>query len=144
VRTAERGFVMLSAMMILVIVAGFLGLMADTASLQYTRQKAQNAADAAAIAAYHEFRRGNTGGMIEAARGDAARNGLREGVDGTRVEVSAPPKIGEFSADSSAVEATVSQEAPTLFMRMFGPSAVFVSARAVAVAGANGGVTLGE
>ena len=140
----DRGFALLSSMIALLIMAGFLGLMADTAHLQLARQQAQTAADAAAIAALHELDRGNTGGMLEAARGDAARNGLKHGENGVVIDVHCPPMTGDRTSDTNAVEATVRQQAPTLFMGMFGQSSVGVAARAVAIKGAGGRATLGE
>ncbi len=136
----NRGFVLLSGMLILLIMACFVGLITDTANLQCTRLRTQTAADAAAIAAWQEMHRGNTGGMQRAAESDAARNGASK----ARVELNSPPRAGSFAADPGAVEARVVQQNPTLFMRIFGRTTVAVEARAVAIAGRSGGVTLGE
>jgi uncharacterized membrane protein len=144
VQRQDRGFALLGAMMVLLIMAGFLGLMADTAHLQFARQRAQTAADAAAIAALHELEQGNTGGMLEAARGDAGRNGVKNGENGVSIDVHCPPLSGDHVSDTEAVEATVSQRSPTLFMGMFGQYTVGVGARAVAIRGADGRATLGE
>ncbi len=129
-------------MLMLFLLAGLLGLLADTAHLQYARQRTQTAADAAAISAYLEFEKGDTAGMRLAAQADAARNGLAG--DRVQVEVHCPPLRGEHAADNSAVEVSIVEEAPTLLMGIFGHSAVTVAARAVAMKGSNGRVTLGE
>jgi uncharacterized membrane protein len=140
---ADRGFVLISAMLIMLMLAGFLGLMADTANLQLARQRTQTAADAAAIAAWHELQRGNTAGMLRAAEGDAARNGVRPG-DSTHLEIHCPPVTGDFAANPSAVEASIVAQAPTMFMRIFGQNAITIHSRAVAIGGRSGSATLGE
>jgi hypothetical protein len=127
-------------MLILLMLCGFLGLMTDTARLQYARTRAQTAADAAAVAAYLEMRKGNTAGMQPAAQADAARNGLPL----ASVAIDYPPRIGAYAADTSAVEARITEHSPAMFMRMFGQSSVTVTARAVAIPHPTGGVTLGE
>jgi len=127
-------------MIVLVMLCGFLGLMADTAQLQYVRMRAQTAADAAAVAALHEMRGGNAVSMQAAAVDDAARNGVK----GATIQVNCPPLSGEHSGDTTAVEARIVERTPTLFMAIFGHSSVTVLARAVAIADAKGGVTLGE
>ena len=131
------------AVLILLVFSGLIGLVTDTANLQVARQRAQTAADAAAIAAWHEFHNGNTAGMLRAAEGDAARNGVTAG-EMAKIEVHCPPQVGDYSTDSNAVEASIVVQAPTIFMRVFGKSAVTVRARAVALAAQSGLVTLGE
>ena len=140
---SDRGFVLISAMLIMFMLAGFLGLMTDTANLQLARQRTQTAADVAAVAAWHELQRGNTAGMLKAAENDAARNGVRSG-DSAQLEIHCPPVAGDFAANPGAVEASIVAQSPTTFMRIFGQSAVTVRARAVAIAGRTGSATLGE
>ena len=136
----DKGFVLISALIILTVLCGFLGLMTDTAHVQYVRQRAQTAADAAAVAAYLEMQKGNTGGMRPAALADAIRNGAIS----PEVAVFCPPSSGNFTKDTTAVEAVVTELSPTFFMRILGSEAVTVTARAVAVRDPKGGVTLGE
>lgn len=129
-------------MIVLAVLAGFLGIVSDTAHLQAVRQQAQTAADAAAVGALREMPAGGVE-MLAAARADAARNGMPES-DGVRVEVANPPRVGDFAGDTAAVEATVTRVAPTLFMGIFGQERVTVAGRSVAIRGQDGRVTLGE
>ncbi len=142
-KCAERGFVLISALLLLILIAAVTGIFTETAQLQQARQMAQTAADAAAVAACFEMRKGNTSGMRAAAEADAARNGFSS-ERGASVVVHTPPMSGEFQANTGAVEVELSVEQPLILMKMFGPSTVRIAARAVATAGAAGQVTLGE
>lgn len=139
----DRGFVLLCGFLILLLTAGFMALVADTANLQAARLRVQTAADAAAVSAFYQLRAGNTGGMLVAAKRDGGRNGVRES-DGAVYTVNCPPQTGAFAEDTGAVEITVAYPSPALLMRMFGAKDVVVTGRAVATSGLNGRPTLGE
>jgi uncharacterized membrane protein len=132
----------LSSLIILLMAAGFLALIADTAHLQYARQRAQTAADAAAITALYEVEHGNSFGMRRAAELDAARNGVAG--ESATVEINYPPLSGEYASDLKAVEARISNPAPGFLARILRLNPGVAGARAVAIRAASGRVVLAE
>ena len=97
----------------------------------------QQAADAAAIAGDREIYSGNGSDsnltpVQNAALSDAAQNGFINGKNNASVTVNAPPSVGAYQGDQTAVEIIVTQPKPTFFLRIFNISSVAVAARAVA------------
>jgi len=99
------------------------------------KQRMGAAADAAALAGAFEIKRSTS---IDSAtlnpyvRDDAARNGFTNGVGGITVTISRPPVTGLHIGDNKYVEVVISRPTPTFFAKIFGSTAVTVSARAVA------------
>jgi hypothetical protein len=94
------------------------------------KRRLQKAADAAAIGAAQELRRGNVGTFRTAALENAALNGVE--VPDADIEVINPPKTGKRAGDPAFVEVEVRREAPLYFMRAFYDDTFVVEARAIA------------
>lgn len=124
----QRGFVLLSAAVLITVLALFFGFILDTGYLQTTRQRAQIAADAAAVAAAHAIRESSR--PLEAAQRDATVNGFNP----KDIVVQSPPLTGKFVGNTKAVEVSVSRRTPTFFMGLVNKGEVTVSARSVAIA----------
>ena len=114
------------------VLAGVLGLVFDGARLFYEKQRVQAAADAGAVGAVQELRRAHNDYDVyvrPAAENDIALHGFT--TSNAAIEVNLPPQSGEHIGDSDYVEVYVTEVVPTSFMRIFGPTASTVSARAV-------------
>ncbi len=112
---------------------GLLGLTLDGGRIFFEKRRAQAAADAGAVAAVQELRRGHddyADDVRPAAVNDAALHGYNE--DNSTITVNRPPVSGPSAGDSQFVEVIVEKEVSTSFMRIFGPQATNVAARAVA------------
>jgi hypothetical protein len=130
-RANQRGFVAVTAALLLLVLMMFGGLAIDVGYLQWQKRQAQLAADAAAVGAAQELRSSGNGALT-AARNDAALNGFTDGVNNTTVTLNQPPQYGSLAGSNSAVEAIVTRTVPTLFMMLAGRNTATVSARAVA------------
>jgi hypothetical protein len=129
-RKTEKGAATaLFAVMLTVIVAG-LGFAIDGGHAYELRRRLQAAADAAALSAAQELRRGNVGTYTKAALDDAKRNGFT--ASNAEFEIMNPPKTGPRKGNASFVEVLVRSESPAYFMRLFRDPMVEVEARAVA------------
>ncbi len=138
-RPRRRGFVLLTGALVSIGLFAFLGLGFDVGYLQWTRQRIQAAADAAALGAQRELEHGSSNSTaIQAGNDDAALNGFTNGVNNTTVTVNVPPTSGNYSGLSGDVEVLVSQQVPVFFLRLVGPASAALSARAVAIPGASG------
>jgi hypothetical protein len=115
--------------MIFVLLA-FVGLAFDVGFVQWQRRRAQTAADAAAVAGAWAKQQG--GSATTDGKAGSAMNGFADGSSGVTVTINNPPTGGSYTTDSSAVEAIVSQDAPSYFMRVLGFNILPVRARAVA------------
>ena len=111
---------------------GFVGLATDVGTLLNAKRKIQTAADSAAIAGAAELSYGNATYVIAQAKADAVNNGQTDGSNGTTVTVNPPPVGGLHAGNANYVEVIVSQNQPTMFMKIFNLNTVAVSARAVA------------
>jgi len=104
----------------------------------HEKRTAQSAADSAAIAAAISASQGNTlASATYAGQTAATSNGYTDGKtdangDTTSVVISWPPVDGHFTGQAGYVEATVTQQTPTYFMRVFGQNSLTVATRAVA------------
>ena len=107
------------------------GLVIDLGRMHSYKREMQNAADAAALAAAHEWRKENFSSYGDAAREDAALNGFDED-NGAEVDVNVPPASGTKAGDPDFLEVVIRQDAPMFFMRVFRSTPPSVSARAVA------------
>lgn len=111
---------------------GFVALAVDVGLMFRAKRVMQTAADSGAIAGAQEL---NYGDVTAAAKADAARNGVTDGVNGATVAVNNPPLSGSHAGNASYVEVIVSQSQPTFFMRMFSRNSMIVSGRSVAALG---------
>lgn len=115
--------------------AGILGLALDGTRLYFEKRRAQNAADAGAIAGAQEMRRGRrdySSDVRPAAVNDAALHDYDETQSEVTVDVNVPPTSGPQAGNSDSVEVIVAKQVPTTLMRIIGPSLTTVRARAVA------------
>lgn len=135
-RHRKSGFVLISVAVLLIGLTAFLGLAFDIGDLQWTRRRLQVAADSAANAGTREILAGSSlATAVSAAKADAALNGFTDGSGGVTVTINNPPQSGYDTANSTAVEAIVSQNVPVYFLAIFGHSTAPVRARAVSKAG---------
>ena len=116
----------------LIALCALVGLAADTGYFFDCKRQMQTAADAAALAGAEQLRRAGTTQPVTAANSAAVANGFTNGASGTTVAVHNPPLSGYYTADTSYVEAIITQDRPTLFMRVLGIPTGRASARAVA------------
>jgi len=116
----------------LIALCALVGLAADTGYFFDCKRQMQTAADAAALAGAEQLRRGGNGQIVSAADAAAASNGFTNNVSGTSIAVHIPPSSGYYTSDGSYVEAIITQDRPTLFMRVLGIPTGRASARAVA------------
>ena len=129
----QRGFVLIVTALSLITLVAFVGLVFDTGYLAWMRERAQNAADAAAIGAMLDLKAGN---VITTARtdgqADAATNGFTNGNNSTTVNINNPPLYGSYAGNNAYVEAIVQKQVPNLFMVILGQNQTTVGARAEA------------
>jgi Flp pilus assembly protein TadG len=131
----ESGQALVIAALSMTCLLGFVALATDVGVMLREKRLAQIAADSAAIAGALEL---NFSDVSAAAQAAAAQNGFTSGANGATVTVNGPsagPALGPHAGNGSYVEVIVSQNQPTIFMWMFGRSAVTVNARAVATLG---------
>jgi hypothetical protein len=132
-RPGKRGQTLPLFAVSFVAILGFAGLALDGARLYAEHERMQGAADAAAIGAAQELRRGNldyAGSLLPAAIHDAALHGVAP--EEAEIVVQYPPVSGAFAGSPEHVEVVVRTEMATTFMGMFGRLSEPVSARAVA------------
>jgi hypothetical protein len=113
----------------LLVLLGFVGLAIDVGYLRVMKRKMQNAADATAIAAGAEILYSD---YVAAAKAASASNGFTDTVNGVTVTVNKPPASGPHAGNTNYVEAIISQNQPTYFMKAFGFNSVAMTARSVA------------
>jgi len=123
----------------IVVIFAIAGLAVDASYFELMKQRAQSAADAAAMGGMQELQLGHTpGNAILAGKNDASLNGFTDGQNGTTVTINNPPSTGPNHANNGAVEAIVSRNVSTIFMNIFGERSVTVRARAVALTYSSG------
>jgi Flp pilus assembly protein TadG len=125
----ESGQAMVLTLLCMICLLGFVGFAADVGTLFHAKRNLQIAADSAAIAGAAEL---NYGDMTAAADAAAAQNGVTVGTNGGAVAVNSPPTEGAYVGQAGYVEAIVSQNQPTFFMKVFNIGSQTVAARAVA------------
>jgi Putative Flp pilus-assembly TadE/G-like len=130
---SRRGVVLLTAAGMMFVLLAFVGLAFDVGYLQWSRRRAQTAADAAAIAGAWAGMQGEP--VTTAGQNSSADNGFKDSTNGVTVTINKPPSGGSYSTDPTAVEAIVSQDAPSFFMQVLGVKILPVRARAVAKVG---------
>lgn len=133
----ESGQTLVMVALSMTVLLGFAAFATDVGIMLHEKREVQSAADSAAIAAATAISQHN-GDWVDAGLTDAALNGFtvsQNCASGSTVEVciTAPPANGYFSAKMTGyVEAVITQQVPTFFMRLFGKDAMTVGSRAVA------------
>ncbi len=121
----------------LVVLIGFVGVAVDVGIARITRRQMQTAADAAAVAAAQAL--GANGDYTTAANQAAAQNGFTSN-QSTRLSsypvsiAVAAPTSGSYSANSQALQVTISQLQQTYFLAALGIQSMAVKASAVGLA----------
>jgi hypothetical protein len=115
---------------------GFVALAADVGIMLREKRLVQIAADSGAIAGAAELKYGD---VSAAATTAATQNGFTTGTNGATVSVNPTALNGPHAGVAGYVEVIVSQSQPTIFMALFGQSAMTVTARAVATNGKTNG-----
>src|SRR5271154_319686 len=118
---------------------GFVALATDVGIMLREKRLVQIAADSGAIAGALEL---NYADVTSAAKAASAQNGITDGTNGATVTVNGPPGgplSGPYAGNANYVEVVVSQNQPTIFMRVFGLSAMSIVGRAVATLGPSQG-----
>lgn len=131
----EKGQALVLVALAMSVLLGFAAFATDIGVMLHERDRAQTAADSAAIAAAENLQFGASA-ATQAAIKDAALNGFTDGSNGAHVSVSDPPAAGEVENSNFAakgfVKVTIAQDNPTYFMRVFGRNSMTVAASAVA------------
>ena len=149
----ERGQTLIFVALGMTMLLGFVGFATDVGVLLHVKREAQTAADAAAVAAATEaLAEANPAtlstGEYNAAYSDASSNGFTGGSssgtvnssNGTTLTINLPPNITVPTFNTAGyVQATISQTAPTIFIKAFmglfgnsGYSGMTVGATAIA------------
>lgn len=132
-RTNRRGFVLLTAAVLGVVLIAFMGLVVDVGMMRYWKRKAQNAADAAAVSAIQDVNAfGSNASHQTAVLNEAEAHGFVNGQGGVKVTGVRPPTAGPFAGKNEYVEVVVSKTLPLTFMNILNVSTATVTARSVA------------
>lgn len=131
---ADRGGA--SAVMVAFAITGLLGLAGlgtETAQWYVTKRTMQGAADASAYGAALA----GTDSTVYTAEADAiaASHGFVNGAAGVTVTVNVPPKSGNYTTNSSAIEVVIQQPEHRLFSNFYLASDPIIGARAVVLRG---------
>ncbi len=111
---------------------GFTGLAVDGGGLFFLQRDAQNATDAAVIAAtYARCTGGSSAEIVSAGIAAAEANGFYDGQDDRSVTVTNPPTSGDKAGDPSYVEVEISGTKPAYFIQVVYKGPLQVSTRAV-------------
>lgn len=131
---AESGQAIVLLMLALVALIGVTGLALDGGGLYFLSRDAQNATDAAVLAAtYARCTGAGSADVIAAGIAAAGENGFHDGRDGRTVEVYNPPIHGEKASAPDAdsyIEVNISATKPAYFIQVVyqGPLEVTTSA----------------
>ena len=136
---ATQGGVAVLVAVLLVLLLGFVGLGTEITYALLLQRQMQATASAAALGGVTAMMTGRPSSLTVEADADAAAAGFTNGVGGVTVTVNNPPKSGNYTSDSGAVEVIVSEPLTLPLSSLFYTGAWNVSARAVAVEGSNAG-----
>lgn len=130
----DSGQMLIMVAVSMAMLLGFAALATDIGVMLHEKRLTQSAADSAAIAAALATSNGNDATVAGLA--DAKMNGFTVATNcasgSTVVCISPKPVDGPFTGQIGYVEATITQQAPTFFMRYFDKNAMTISTRAVA------------
>lgn len=136
-RRDRAGGVMSSVGIMLPVLLGISALSVDVGLWYKSRRDYQSAVDAAAVGAAWQRLKGKGAPISDAARADAARNGLTVGGSVT-MTVNNPPLAGPYLGRGDAVEVIVTLPQQSLLSSILLSSDVTHTARAVAVVDVQG------
>ena len=133
-KSSRRGSVAIQIGILMTVLIGMGALGTEIPYLMYMHRQMQTVADSAALGGAVALSQGYPAIATEA-DGIAAALGFTNGTSNVTVTVNNPPKSGNYTANSSAVEVIVSQPITLKMAGLFGVSAYNLSARAVALSG---------
>src|SRR6266478_5456671 len=93
-KTGKRGVVLLAAAGMMFVLLAFVGLAFDVGYLQWSRRRAQTAADAAAVAAAWAVVQGDP--VTTSGQNSSADNGFKDSANGVTVTINRPPSGGSY------------------------------------------------
>lgn len=136
----ESGQTLVVAAISLTVMLGFVGFATDMGVQLREKRLVQTAADASAMAAASQLiplygQNGLNTNMSTAGLAAATQNGFTNGSGGATVNLYDPPTDGPYAGVSGYVEAVVSQNSPTWFMKAVGTSSMTVTGEAVSTLG---------
>jgi putative Flp pilus-assembly TadE/G-like protein len=130
-RNSQKGQSLVFVAAALVVILGVMGLAIDMGYLRYMKRQMQSAADAAAVAAAGEI---DFGDWNSAGLKAASLNNFTNGTGGVTVNITHPPPAGDAHAGNNYfVQASISENAPTFFSKIFGINSVPMTVKAEAV-----------
>jgi Flp pilus assembly protein TadG len=128
----DRGFILITAAAMAIVLFGFMGLVIDVGQLRYWKQRAQTAADAAAIGGLIELTNQSSGtDYVTAGRNEAEQHGMINGAAGVIVTLTNPPATGAYAGATKSVEAVVTKNVTLFFLPLLNFNTATVRARAV-------------
>lgn len=133
----ESGSYLVITAIVMPALVGLVGLGTDYGVWIYTRQKMQNAADAAAYSAALAVS-GSGGNATTTAGAIAGSHGFSNGSNGVLVTVNIPPISGSNVSTAGAIEVLIQQPQTRFFSAFISKENLVVKARAVATPGTNG------
>lgn len=128
--SSKRGVILLTAAGLMFGLLAFVGLAFDVGYLQWSRRRAQTAADAGALAG--AWAKQLSGAVVAEGQSGSAVNGFTHGQNGITVTINNPPTAGSYIGDATAVEAIVAQDTGSYFLRILNWNTLPIRARAVA------------
>src|SRR5260370_35742337 len=100
-RRGKRGVILLIAAGLMFVLLAFVGLAFDVGYLQWSRRRAQTAADAAALAGAWAVVQGDA--VTTSGQNGSADNGFKDSMNGVTVTINKPPSGGSYARDTTAV-----------------------------------------
>src|SRR5437016_5258783 len=116
-QSGKRGVILLTAAGLMFVLLAFMGLAFDVGYVQWQRRRAQIAADAAAMSGAWAKKTGAS--ITTKGQQASAMNSFTDSVNGVTVTLNNPPTQGAYVGNNNYVEAIVTQNAPSFFMRVF-------------------------
>lgn len=129
-KQSERGQALIVIALALVGLVGMAGLVIDGGNAFQDRQKAQNAADTAALASAHARITG--GDPVGAALAAAAENGYNNDGVTNIISLYSPPKDGPHSGDVEYIQVIIKSHVNTYFARVVGTQQIINEVQAIA------------
>ena len=137
---SRSGSVAVQIALMLTVLIGFAALGAEVTYFYYKQRQMQAASDAAAFGGAVALMSHHPADFTAEVRAIAANAGFTNGVDGVTLTVNNPPASGNYASNANAVEVLITQPFATNLIKLFYSSPFTLSARAVALGGAGGGL----
>jgi len=138
-RDQSGSYVIISALLMPVLV-GTAGLGTEVGWWYYKHKNMQSAADSGAVSAATAASAGTD--PSSEAKAVTANYGYANGANNVTVTVNQPPKTGNHTSNSQAIEVIVSQPQQRLLSALFGSDPVLITARSVALPNSGTGCVL--